>query len=223
MRSSLPSFSKRFDADDPRTDEQVVERASSSDPTVFEILMHRYNERLYRAVRACLREEATIDRVMHDAYVSAFRSISDRPTELSVATWLLRAAADGAAELSGGRFSEQAALGDERLDSIRPSLENASPAQAMVFNVEQTIDGLPGGARVVFVLRDVEGLHTWEIAEALRLTTDTVRVRLQRARRKMRRLLTADSTLLTPATFRLPSARSDRWVDDVLAVISPSR
>jgi hypothetical protein len=85
--------------------------------------------------------------------------------------------------------------------------------------LESAIDRLPDGAREVFMLRQVEGMSTAEVAEALGLSEDVVKTRLSRARATLRRDLYDRTGLATPETFRFLRPRCDRVVAAVLARI----
>lgn len=82
--------------------------------------------------------------------------------------------------------------------------------------LEWVIDGLPSGAREVFVLRDVEGLSTAETAAVLDVSEDVVKTRLSRARAALRRVLTQRVGASTPDVFRFYRPRCDRVVERVM-------
>src|SRR3954470_22838318 len=77
-------------AAEPLSDEEVVARVRRGDTALFEVLMRRNNRRLYRAVRAVLRDEAEVEDVMQQAYVSAFTHLDQLTSDGKFATWLLR-------------------------------------------------------------------------------------------------------------------------------------
>jgi RNA polymerase sigma-70 factor (ECF subfamily) len=85
--------------------------------------------------------------------------------------------------------------------------------------LEWVIDGLPSGAREVFVLRDVEGLSTAETAAVLDVSEDVVKTRLSRARAALRRVLTQRVGQSTPDVFRFYRPRCDRVVERVMESI----
>jgi RNA polymerase sigma-70 factor (ECF subfamily) len=85
--------------------------------------------------------------------------------------------------------------------------------------LEWAIDGLPNGMREVFVLREVEGLSTSEVAECLGVTEDVVKTRLSRGRATLRRLLMERTGETAPEAFRFYRPRCDRVVAQVLARI----
>ena len=73
-------------------DEEVIRRVLSGEPALYEIIMRRYNQRLYRAVRAILRDNDEVEDVMQDAYVRAYHHLADFAGRAQFSTWLTRIA-----------------------------------------------------------------------------------------------------------------------------------
>src|SRR5437868_13808598 len=73
-------------------DEEVVRRVLAGETALFEILMRRYNQRLYRVARAILREDAEAEDVMQDAYVRAYQHLGQFAGRAKFSTWLTRIA-----------------------------------------------------------------------------------------------------------------------------------
>src|SRR5438132_7762108 len=74
------------------TDEQVVERVVAGETALYEIIMRRYNQRLYRVVRAILRDDGEAEDVMQDAYVRAYEHLAEFEGRAKFSTWLTRIA-----------------------------------------------------------------------------------------------------------------------------------
>src|ERR1051325_51286 len=74
------------------SDEQIVEQVLAGDTVLFELLMRRYNERIYRAARAITRDEREAEDVMQQAYVNAFTNLRQFKGHAQFATWLTRIA-----------------------------------------------------------------------------------------------------------------------------------
>jgi RNA polymerase sigma-70 factor, ECF subfamily len=89
--------------------------------------------------------------------------------------------------------------------------------------LEWAIDTLPDGMREVFVLREVEGLSTSEVAESLGVSEDVVKTRLSRGRAALRRVLLDRTGATAPEAFRFYRPRCDRVVPHVLAQIAGQR
>jgi RNA polymerase sigma-70 factor (ECF subfamily) len=212
------------DADQPDLD--VIERVLRGQTTLFELLMRRYNERVYRAARSIVRDDQEAEDVMQQAYVNAFTHLRQFNGSARFSTWLTRIAINEALARvrRQGRYE---LFDDERsnVESFMPHTSSNNPErQAFVAELrgllEWAIDALPNGMREVFVLRDVEELSTSEVAECLGVSEDVVKTRLSRGRATLRRLLMERTGATAPEAFRFYRPRCDRVVDRVLERIS---
>jgi RNA polymerase sigma-70 factor (ECF subfamily) len=206
-------------------DEQVVAHVLSGQTALFEVLMRRYNERVYRAARAIVRDDQEAEDVMQQAYVTAYTHLRQFTGRSRFSTWLTKIAInESLARVRRRRRYEP--FEDERSD-VEASMTNppGNPEQQAFAGelralLEWAIDGLPDGSREVFVLRDVEGLSTLETAESLGVSEDVVKTRLSRARGRLRRVLLERSGATAPEAFRFYRPRCDRVVARVLAIIA---
>jgi RNA polymerase sigma-70 factor (ECF subfamily) len=204
-----------------RTDEEIVGLIVSGQTALFELLMRRHNERLYRAARAIVRDEHEAEDVMQQAYVNAFAHLGQFNGSARFSTWLTRIAINEA--LARVRQRNRFDLLDESNPAPTPFVAHA-PAedperQAFTHELrgllEWAIDRLSDGTREVFVLRDVEGLNTLEVAECLGVTEDVVKTRLSRGRATLRRLLLEHAGAHAADAFRFERPRCDRVVAQV--------
>ncbi len=208
------------------TDEEVVSQVLAGQTALFEVLMRRYNERVYRAVRAILRDEREAEDVMQQAYVSAYVHLRQFSGNARFSTWLTRIAINEALARIRRRQRYQP------FDEASPNVETFMPfapgpdPERNAFSgelralLESAIDCLPDGAREVFVLRQVEGLSTSEAAEALGVSEEVIKTRLSRARAALRRELMERTGATAPEVFRFYKPRCDRVVAIVLARIA---
>ena len=74
------------------TDEQVVRHVLTGQTALFEILMRRHNERLYRVARAIVRDDSEAEDVMQQAYVNAYANLRQFAGKARFSTWLTRIA-----------------------------------------------------------------------------------------------------------------------------------
>jgi RNA polymerase sigma-70 factor, ECF subfamily len=208
------------------SDEEVVTQVLRGQTALFEVLMRRHNERLYRAARAIVRDDREAEDVMQQAYVSAYAHLRQFNAQARFSTWLTRIAINEALARvrRRGRYEpfDDEWAGMEAL--MRPSSTHDPERQAFSSELrallESAIDDLPDGAREVFVLREVEGLSTAEVAETLGVSEDVVKTRLSRARATLRRSLLARTGAIAPDVFRFYRPRCDRVVAAVLARIA---
>jgi RNA polymerase sigma-70 factor, ECF subfamily len=207
-------------------DEAVVESILNGDSALFELLMRRYNERLYRAARAITRDDREAEDVMQQAYVNAYTNLRQFNGQARFATWLTRIAINEA--LARVRQRGRYEAFDEQHVNVEtfmswnppPTPEKQALTGELRDLLESAIDALPDGARETFVLRDVEGLSTAEAAAALDVSEDVVKTRLSRARAALRRSLLQRAGASTPDAFRFYRPRCDRVVNQVMERIA---
>ena len=209
-----------------QSDEGIVQAVLDGNTAVFELLMRRYNERLYRTARAITRDDREAEDVMQQAYVNAFANLRQFRGHAQFATWLTRIAINEALARvrRRGRYEpfEDDPMCEDSVVPIRsaPDPERQAFAGELRDLLEWAIDALPAGSREVFMLRDVEGLNTADTAAALGVSEDVVKTRLSRARASLRRFLLGRAGATTPDVFRFYRPRCDRVVHAVLSRIA---
>ena len=207
-----------------QADEEIVRQVLAGNTALFELLMRRYNERVYRAARAITRDDREAEDVMQQAYVSAFTHLRQFKGEAQVPTWLTRIAINEALARVRRRgryepFDEESNVEKFMPWNPSPDPEKQAYTGEMRELLEWAIDTLPDGSREVFVLRDVEGMSTAEAAASLGVSEDVIKTRLSRARAALRRSLLERTGAAAPDAFRFLRPRCDRVVAAVMARI----
>jgi len=207
------------------SDEDLVSRVLEGQTALYEVLMRRYNERIYRAARSIVKDEDEAEDVMQQAYVNAYFHLRQFDRRAKFATWLRKIAIHEALARARKRgrydavdFTEEEHQAVERQPSRDP--EHHAFAGELRSLLESSIDELPDGLREVFMLREVDGLSTAETAECLGVSEDVVKTRLSRGRAALRNLLAERAGILAPEAFRFPQPRCDRIVAAVFARIA---
>src|SRR6185436_4556931 len=208
-------------------DEQVVARVLAGETELFEILMRRYNQRLYRVARAILSDDGEAEDVMQDAYVRAYSHLGQFAGRSSFATWLTRIAVHEALARArrGRRLVQIEDLSPQAEGAMRlSSRPEAGPEQRAIQRdlqdaLEAAMGSLSEGFRSVLMLREVEGLSTAETAECLGISESLVKTRLHRARTAMRREMESRSRDALGKAFAFHLSRCDRVVAAVFARI----
>jgi RNA polymerase sigma-70 factor, ECF subfamily len=199
-------------------DEEVVARVLAGETALFEILMRRYNQRLYRVSRAILREDGEAEDVMQDAYVRAYEHLDQFAGKAAFSTWLTRIAIHEALarKRRRGRMDELDALpnGDAMsiLKSSAPSPETGTAHAEARQLLEEAIERLPEAYRSVVVLREVEEMSVAETAESLGVTDAVVKTRLHRAHAMLRKDLYARAKGRASDLYQFHAVRCDRVV-----------
>lgn len=212
------------------SDEHIVDRVLSGDTDLYEILMRRYNQRLYRVARAILRDDGEAEDVMQTTYVRAFEHLADFEGRAKFSTWLTRIAVHEALARSRRqrRFQPLEAADDpgggmiSKLESTTPSPERSAYDRELGCVLEHAILGLPEHYRIVFTLRDLEEMSTAETAQSLDLTEENVKIRLHRAHALLRKALYMQTGVNTAEVFQFHAVRCDRVVGEVLSRMEQS-
>jgi RNA polymerase sigma-70 factor (ECF subfamily) len=212
--TALPDH--RFDA---LTDAEVIERILGGDTALFELLMRRYNQRVYRSVRGILRDDSEAEDVMQQAYLNAFASLRQFAGRSAFSTWLTRIAINEAfARIRPRAVPHDTLMND--IESNAPDPEQQAVSADIGRVMEAEIAALPEIYRCVLMLREVEGLSTSETASCLGVAEDVVKTRLHRARGMLRDGLYRRAGLTFETLFPFGAARCDRVVANVLARIT---
>lgn len=177
----------------------LVAAAKSGDTSAFEELVNRYDRKIFRLTMNITRNREDAEDAMQDAFMKAYSHLDRFHEESRFYTWLVRIAANEALMRLRKRRPNQVSL-DEPIESeddfIPQQIEDWGPnpeqrfAQTEMRDIlRSVIEHLPPDFRVVFVLRDVEGLSTEETAETVGISEAAVKSRLLRARLKLRQKL----------------------------------
>lgn len=205
------------------TDEEVVSRVLAGDKPLFEVLMRRHNERVYRAARAILRDEKEAEDVMQEAYVNAYSHLAQFDGRAKFSTWLIKIAVYEAL-LRAKRRARYEPLDDRAEDTLMPSTPSPDPERQAFGGelrtlIEAAIDTLGDGYREVFMLRQVEELSTAETADILGVSEDVVKTRLSRARHAIQQNLFDRTGAATVQAFTFGQSRCDQVVAATLGRI----
>lgn len=210
----------------PLSDEEVVRRVVGGEIELFELLLRRYNQRIFRAVRAIVANAEDAEDAMQQAYVAAYRHLHQFEGRSSFATWLTRIALREAAAKSRTGHSRmrvvQQPATEEAMNEYPepgPDPETRAVTSDLMQHVEAEISALPETYRAVLLLREVEGLSTEETAACLEVSVDVVKTRLHRARTLLRDALFARAGVGLRTTFTFGARNCDRLVAAVMAEI----
>lgn len=199
-------------------DREVARRVVAGERGLFEVLMRRYDQRLFRTVRAVLRDEDEAEDALQQAWIRIYTRLDQYEGEAPFATWATRVALNEALMRRRDRARRAGTPAEVDPHGAPPqSPDDRAAAREAVALVEQAIDLLPTGYRTVLVLRDLEGLSTAEVASSLGLSEAVVKKRLERARHALRDAVLAHAGLAAPEVFAFRGARCAAMVAAVMA------
>lgn len=208
------------------TDAEVVDRVARGETALYELLMRRHNQRIYRVIRSVILDSAEAEDVLQEAWVRAYEHLAQFEGRSSFATWVTRIAyyeALARVKQSQRWTPVEDETGETMAAANRESGIETPEAQALRGELgrilQSAIDGLPFGYRTVFLLREVEQLSTIDTAESLGLSEEAVKTRLHRARALLREDLAARIGPALRETYPFLGIQCDRAVAGVMARI----
>jgi RNA polymerase sigma-70 factor (ECF subfamily) len=189
---------------DEATETDLLHQAKGGDFAAFQKLVTKLQPRVYGLTFRILQQAQDAEDATQQTFLALIENIADFREESSVATWVLRIATNNALKIlrkkrtvkmiSMSEMASEDSYGDvPHPEFIAPWSQTADEIvqQAEVqAELEKALLELDDKYRLVFVLRDIEGLSVRETAQALELTESTVKVRLLRARLALREHLT---------------------------------
>lgn len=182
-------------------DVALVERVRAGDISAYDELVRKYERQVFRIAQHITQNREDAQDVAQDAFLKAYEKLDQFQGNSKFYTWLVRIAVNESLMRLRRRRTGKLVSMDEDVQTEEGSVprdfadwapnpeQNYSQAELKRI-LQKTIKGLPPGFRVVFELRDVQGLSTEDTAEALGLSVPAVKSRLLRARLQLRERLT---------------------------------
>ncbi len=174
-------------------DQKLVERVQRGDKAAFDLLVAKYQRKIFRLLSRLIRDAAEVEDVAQEAFIKAYRALPNFRGESAFYTWLYRIAINTAKNwlVSQGRrapTSTEADIEDAETFDDGEHLRDLNTPDAMLLTrqvadaVNRAIERLPEDLKTAIVLRELEGLSYEEIAETMNCPIGTVRSRIFRAR-----------------------------------------
>jgi len=186
----------------------------------YEVIMRRYNQRLFRTARSILKDNDAAQDAVQEAYISAFYKLDSFAATGSFGAWLTRITVNEALMMKrkpDNRVADQL----DNIDSTILKATSTNPEEHLANDelhglIESAIDTLPDNFRSVFVLRAVQQLSIRETADSLDIPEATVKTRFHRARNLLQEQLDQVIQEAGMHAFEFAGARCDRIVSNVL-------
>lgn len=210
------------------SDEEAIARVRAGATELFELLMRRYNQRLFRVIRSVITADADAEDVLQEAWVRAFEHLDQFAGKAAFSTWVTKIALYEAFERArkGKRFTALENENGEIMTEAENGVINSDDPEKQAMRGElgralrSAVDRLPEGYRSVFVLREVERLSTTETAQCLSLSEEAVKTRLHRSRALLRRDLETWMGPVLSEAYAFMGERCDRVVAKVMERIT---
>lgn len=184
-----------------QTDRELVELTQKGDPSAFPELVRRHQTQIFRLARRMLGNDADAQEVIQDTFLSAYQKVPEFRGDAAFSSWVYRIAANFALmRLRRRRIQPD---GESIEDQLPKFSESGHPMEPVLIDwskraddelmdkelgraIDKAVETLPPDYRVVFLMKDVEGMSNEEIAEMLETSVPAVKSRLHRARLALR-------------------------------------
>lgn len=215
-------------------DRELVARLRAGEQRAFEPVMRRYNRRLFRAARGIVGSDTEAEDVVQETYVRAYQHLDGFRGPDGLGAWLTRIAVnealmrrrrpDAAGSTAGEAFDEERFAGETMAGDDRASgtPEEATANAQLGGLIERCVDRLPEAYRLAFILREIEQLSVAETAASLEVAPVTVKTRVHRAKRLLRRTLSKELRRASAAAYPFAGRRCDRTVETVFRRLAGS-
>jgi len=205
-------------------DERLVEQVLSGDINAFELIMRRYNQRLYRVTRAILDDPDLAQDAIQQAYIKAYYKLYSYSPTGTFSSWLTKITINEALMIKRKPENRDSMINENNFHNL-PLSEISNPLNIrenseLANIIESSIRKLPEEFRLVFVLRAVQSLSIKEVANSLDIKEATVKTRFHRARSIMQNNLNQYIEDAGLQVFEFAGKRCDSIVNAVLNKIN---
>lgn len=198
-------------------DDVIVNLVREGDILSYEVIMRRYNQRLFRTARSILNNDDDAQDAVQEAYIAAFYKLDSYESSGRLGAWLTRITVNEALMIKrkpDNRVVDQSS--SEMLSNPQGSPDDAAANRQLSVLIESAIDTLPDNFRRVFMLRAVQQLSVRETADSLDIKEATVKTRYLRARQQMQTVLNKHIEDVGLHAFEFAGERCDGIVKNVI-------
>ena len=185
------------------SDEEIIDRIIKGENELYEKLIRKYNDRLFRISMSIINDEAEVKDIMQNTYLNAFLKLGVLKNRSGFDTWLTKILINESILRKKKRVKQQDMLAGQAGKS-----ENETPLKSLLNKelkalLEKAIAELPEKYKLVFVMREIEEMSIHETMDVLNLSESNVKIRLSRAKEMLREKLDGKK-LKDVFKFRLP-------------------
>lgn len=174
------------------TEEEIISRIIKGEKSLYEIIIRRYNPYLYKVGRSYNYNHQDTEDLMQDSFIDAYKSLAQYEGRASFKTWIIRIMMNNCY-----RKKEKSSFKNEIMVEVnnqsKPLFTNTNnETHRLVQNrelghiIENALEKIPFDYRMVFSLREINGLDIAETAQLLSISEVNVKVRLSRAKVMMK-------------------------------------
>lgn len=207
------------------SESSIIKRILSGEKELYEILLRRHNQKLYRVIRSYISDTAEIEDIMQNTYLKAYEKLYQFKHNSTYSTWLIRIGINEALarlKIKSKVYNLQAQNFEKNSILELPDTTQLNPESKIIRNetkqlLENTIDSLDTKYKTVYILKEVEEMSIKEIANCLNISPSNTKVRLHRAKHMLKERLfeiTANTDI-----YEFGFSKCDRLTEQVMAII----
>ena len=171
----------------PASDEEIVKRILQGEKNLYEILIRKFNQRLFRICMSIVNDDMATEDIMQTTYLNAYLQLPSFQGKSSFGTWLTRIAINESLLHRKLKTRSDKARAEHACNEFH----NETPLKRLMNQelkavLEKAVSSLPEKYRLIFVMREIQEMTTQETMEVLDLTESNVKVRLNRAKEMLR-------------------------------------
>lgn len=200
------------------SDEEIVAKILNGEVRLYEVIIRKYNQQLYRISMSIINDDDEAEDIMQTAYLNAFRQLANFKHQSSFATWLTRILINESLLHKKHKQKLEKVLTESAYTDYHDETPlNDLMNKELKLALEKAVSTLPEKYRMVFVMREVQGMSTNETMQALSISESNVKIRLNRAKDMLRTEL--NSYWKSQELFEFNLVRCDRIVNFVMGEI----
>lgn len=209
---------------DTISDNEIITRILHGEKNLYALIVRKYNQRLYRVGMSIVNDDAEVEDIMQVAYINAYENLGKFAFKASFSTWLTRILINESL-LRLKKRGKSINMNDDTMDNeiYRQHTMGVQTPVAKLLNselkviLEEAIRQLPEKYRIVFIMREIEGMNIADTQQCLDISEVNVKVRLNRAKALLRESLNGHYKKEDILHFHLN--RCDKMVDKVMKEI----
>jgi RNA polymerase sigma factor (sigma-70 family) len=209
---------------DTISDNEIITRIVQGEKNLYDLIVRRYNQRLYRVAMSIVNDDAEAEDIMQVTYINAYESLGKFAFKASFSTWLTRILINESL-LRLKKRGKSINMNDDTMDKEiyqQHTIEVQTPVAKMLNSelklaLEEAIRQLPEKYRTVFIMREIEDMNVAETKACLDISEVNVKVRLNRAKALLKDSLSAFYKKADILHFHL--SRCDRMIERVMRQI----
>ncbi len=196
-------------------DDEIIKLVLAGDKRHFEVIIRRYNQRLFRVGMSVLGDDDGTEDAMQATYINAYEHLSQFGHRAAFGTWLMRIMLNECYRVRRNRRRSSSPVMEDNENIIQMKTpENVMVSKELRQVLENAIGRLPEKYRLVFVLREMEDLSIRETAEVVGIEESNVKVRLNRAKSMLRDSLGA---YMKDTVYSFHLSKCDRMAEKVMS------